>query len=36
MCDETRSLAAALDAGPAERVLTAEAVMPETEAVQAN
>lgn len=35
-CVETRILAAAIDAGPPEAVLTAEAVMPETEAVQSN
>ncbi|GMM94212.1 tetratricopeptide repeat protein [Qipengyuania sp. MTN3-11] len=35
-CDETRALATAIATGPAERVLTAEAVMPDAEVVQSN
>ena len=35
-CEETRSLAAVIATGPSERVLTAEAVMPDAEAVQSN
>ena len=35
-CPETQALAGAIAAGPAERVLTAEAVLPETEVTQAN
>ncbi|MGI8943842.1 MAG: tetratricopeptide repeat protein [Qipengyuania sp.] len=35
-CDETRELAAAIQAGPRERVLTAEAVMPDATVAQSN
>jgi tetratricopeptide (TPR) repeat protein len=35
-CAETQTLATAIAAGPSERVLTAEAVLPEVEAVQSN
>ena len=35
-CDETRKLAAAIQAGPRAPVLTAEAVMPEAQVTQSN
>ena len=35
-CDETRQLAAAIQAGPRAPVLTAEAVMPEAQVTQSN
>ena len=35
-CSETRELAAAISQGPQQRVLTAEAVMPDTQVTQSN